>query len=258
MLSSNTSEFDGVFVYKSHTVSTSLEAPFPWKPGTRHSPIELQWPPKGAALSVTFQLAKTRVTAHQGLTGTMHYTLYVGIPLLAKSMSVTCSECAAADDIVIRSATVELLSVNAGFGNYPTHGSLAPGSDWGGSSGGGLVAPLLQAKTDQAHSAACTWQDDYSLSQNPIVPAMKDQGATEPALNCSYTDGGPGAHVNRNEGFESFQALLMVADIARYRAAQNHAAARTTQYREPRLLSCNQRHGCWLQSSSRPNGASGL
>ena len=48
----------GAFQYVSHFV-TAPEAPFPWTPGTRHSPKEYAWPPAGVVLGVQFALAPT-------------------------------------------------------------------------------------------------------------------------------------------------------------------------------------------------------
>ena len=61
----------------------------------------------------------------------------------------------------------------------------------------------------QAHGADCTWLDDYKNSAQPVpgCPACKDQGATEPLLNCSYALG-PGAHVSGAESFVSFRVEL--------------------------------------------------
>ena len=52
----------------------------------------------------------------------------------------------------------------------------------------GGPAPLLHAKTDQAHGAACAWTDDYDASADPIpgCDTCKDQGASEPLLSCAY------------------------------------------------------------------------
>lgn len=41
------------FTYRSHRVATPT-APFPWKPGTRGSPVNISWPPKGKTLIVDF------------------------------------------------------------------------------------------------------------------------------------------------------------------------------------------------------------
>ena len=39
--------------YANYSISAP-EAPYPWVPGTRHSPTELSWPPKGTRLTVRF------------------------------------------------------------------------------------------------------------------------------------------------------------------------------------------------------------
>ena len=49
-----------------------------------------------------------------------------------------------------------------------------------------------------------------SLRLNPCW-AGKDEGATEPLLNCSYTIG-PGAHVSSRESFVSFRVFLLATD----------------------------------------------
>lgn len=44
----------GAFNMSSYSVSQPT-APFPWLPGSRHSPIQAQWPPPGVRLQVNFQ-----------------------------------------------------------------------------------------------------------------------------------------------------------------------------------------------------------
>lgn len=204
---SNASE---AFVYKAHRISVPL-APFPWVPGTRGSPADLQWPPKGVSLQVDFVAA-----AVPQLLLTLHYELYDGAPLLAKWLEIHASP-HTAQDVVVDKVTVELFAATPPFGSYFPHGSHAPGEGFNGASGAGTVAkrPLLHAQTDQAHGASCEWSDDYPNSADPVpgCPQCKDQGAEEPLLNCSYMLG-PGAHVNANESFVSFRALLLATDSA--------------------------------------------
>ena len=105
-------------------------------------------------------------------------------------------------DVVVNKITVELLSANAPFGAYVTHGSYAFGA-----------APLMITSTDQAHGAVCTWQDDWNADHDKIpgCPDCKDEGGVEPLLNCTYTIG-PGAHVGVEESFISFKAFELVTD----------------------------------------------
>jgi len=69
------------FRYVSHSVSNPL-APFPWTPGTRHSPPEYQWPPAGKNLAVVF--AAPQHTAYRDYKLTVHYEIYDGLPLISK------------------------------------------------------------------------------------------------------------------------------------------------------------------------------
>jgi len=75
------------FQYVNH--STSLpEAPFPWKPGSRHSRTSINWPPKGIHLQVHFLAPLSAKPKHLGVTVTVHYELYDGHPIMAKWLTV--------------------------------------------------------------------------------------------------------------------------------------------------------------------------
>ena len=75
------------FQYVNH--STSLpEAPFPWKPGSRHSRSTVNWPPKGLKLSVNFRAPATALPRHLETTVTVNYEMYDGHPIISKSVTV--------------------------------------------------------------------------------------------------------------------------------------------------------------------------
>jgi hypothetical protein len=69
------------FRYVSHSVGKPI-APFPWTPGTRHSPPEYKWPPMGKSLAVT--LAAPAGSAYRDFMLTVHYEIYDGLPLISK------------------------------------------------------------------------------------------------------------------------------------------------------------------------------
>jgi hypothetical protein len=69
------------FRYVSHRVGSPV-APFPWTPGTRHSPPEYQWPPRGTNLAVVF--AAPAASAYRDFMLTVHYEIYDGLPLISK------------------------------------------------------------------------------------------------------------------------------------------------------------------------------
>lgn len=82
--------------------------PFPWTPGTRHSPTDISWPPKGVHMTAYFTVppSTNRVsrarsssrgntrgsgggsTTLAGLVVGVHYELYEGLPALRKWVSV--------------------------------------------------------------------------------------------------------------------------------------------------------------------------
>jgi hypothetical protein len=79
------------FLYVNHSVGRPTGAaaglqPFPWTPGRRGSPPNLQWPPKGVTLAVDFRPESW--TAHRDFVLTMTYEVYDGLPLVAKSMAL--------------------------------------------------------------------------------------------------------------------------------------------------------------------------
>ena len=174
------------FQYRSHRVASPV-APFPWTPGTRHGVAELEWPPRGVTLVVDLVLPSSVPAPLSSLVVSLSYEVYDGIPLLSKWINVRL-EGASQTDVVLDSVTVELFAAMPRFGAYIGHGSFQPGNDGEGSSTVGGPAPLLHAKTDQAHGAACAWTDDYDASADPIpgCDTCKDQGASEPLLSCAY------------------------------------------------------------------------
>lgn len=217
------------FRYSNHSLA-SPEMPYPWIPGTRHSDPEASWPPKGIRLDVDFLPPSTAPQEHQAVRLRLSYEMYDGIPLMKKWATITCAACSSA--VQVKRIEVEIMGVNVPFGAHFGHGSFAPGNDWGGAPAESSVAAttLLHAKTDQARGAACSWQDDYELSISP--GGYKDMGAVEPTLNCTYTDGGPGAYVSNSETFESFRVLSLVHDSYDLER-QSLARARVTEMLAP-------------------------
>ena len=196
------------FGFRSYSVSAPT-APFPWTPGTRGSPKELSWPPKGKHLAVEFAPPSSAPAQHGNVTVTMHYEMYDGVPLLSKWMTVSVSSGSA--PVAIQSTVVELFGANGYFGPYVSHGSIPPGAANNGApwQSGVAPSPLFFAKTGLAHGAQCDWMDDYPNSFDPS--GLKDEGAVEPYLNCSYGQG-PGVHVNENQPFISFRVLELISD----------------------------------------------
>jgi hypothetical protein len=202
-----------VFRYQKYSITKPV-APFPWKPGTRFGLSNVSWPPKGITLAVLFTC-----DLHPSLSVTVYYEMYDGLPLLSKWMTVS-DDGSTNSDTTLDRVTVELFAANARFGEYIEHGANHPGLDYQGATSAGTTSPhpLLHAKTDQAHGTSCRWLDDFPNSNDviPGCPQCKDEGSSEPLLNCSYTIG-PGAHVNVKESFISFRTLLLIMDSTNLR-----------------------------------------
>jgi hypothetical protein len=220
------------FQYISHAVSEPV-APFAWTPGSRHSPTEFEWPPKGKTLSVTFKLENKGQYISEKLSGlelVVFYEIYDGVPLLNKWIEISCSSCCShahphprtssrtvhthshTPDVIVNKIVVEQLGLMPEFGGYLLHGSSPPGADGEGAASTYPPNPLLHVKTDQAHGASCRWLDDQKNSYSPSSGGDEtDHGAGEPFLNCNYTIG-PGAHVSSDESFVSFRVFELAMD----------------------------------------------
>ena len=162
------------FNYVGYT-TRAPEAPFHWEPGFRHSPTSVSWPPKGLKLIVEFQ-APPSVTRpeHANVTVYVNYEMYVGIPLVAKWLTVSYSGMA---PVRVDRVTVEYLGVQKPYvvenlSQLPwpwDHDSSAATSSW------------LYIETNEPHGTQVIWATDPASPESP--------GADEPVLNCTYTLG---------------------------------------------------------------------
>ncbi|KAJ8611291.1 hypothetical protein CTAYLR_004168 [Chrysophaeum taylorii] len=186
-------------------------APFRWVPGTRGSPKTAKWPPEGIALEVDFAAAAAAAD-DELLEATVFYELYDGAPIMSKWLEVR----RAAKGTTLEAVDVELFDAMPRFGAYFPHGSFVPGVDSNGASSDVVTMPqpLLFAKTDQAHGAACTWTDNWNAS-NIVVEGCEscdhDRGGNEPLLNCTSS---PGVELDDDDerGFESFRVMVVAID----------------------------------------------
>ena len=214
------------FVFVGHKV-TRPQAPFPWTPGTRHSPLNAKWPPKGVQLSLIFRVGGAAPPSHKAVEVAVHYALYDGIPLLAKWLYVGIAPSAVTAepyDVVLNGVTVELLGVNTVFGAYTgSGGALPPGMAAG--AGGASRAPRLQARLDQPHGARCEFVSDFDHSSE-VNGTLHDQGAVEPTLQCAYTTG-PGVHVRSSR---CAQVLLPVPQRSRSGISPNAMCSPSLQH----------------------------
>jgi hypothetical protein len=193
------------FQYAGYNCSAPT-APFHWEPGLRHSPLTSPWPPQGLRLSVFFLPPSSAKHDHSGLVLTVHYEMYVGIPLLAKWVTLDYQNTSNRGPITVDSLTVAFLATQKPYNlldrsQHPlpvSHSDTGPTSSW------------LYVQTDQPHGSDCIWVADSH--------ADVDYGADEQVLVCSYTSGASFQLGNSSgdgrvlKSVDSFRVLELVTD----------------------------------------------
>ena len=194
------------FQYAGYNCSAPT-APFHWEPGLRHSPLTSPWPPQGLRLSVFFLPPPSAKHDHSGLALTVHYEMYVGIPLLAKWVTLDYQNTSSRGPITVDSLAVEVLATQKPYNlldrsQHPlpvSHSDTGPTSSW------------LYVQTDQPHGSDCIWVADSR--------AAVDYGADEQVLVCSYSTSGASFQLGNSSGdgrvlksVDSFRVLELVTD----------------------------------------------
>ena len=148
-------------------------APFHWEPGLRHSPADSKWPPEGLTLTLQFKAPDSvHLPEHANVLVNVSYEMYVGIPLLAKWVSVAYT---GEYSVKIDGIRVEYLSTQKpyapfNFGYFPNpweHDTAAYSSSW------------LFVSTSVAYDSIVNWGADPK-----VIP-----GADQPLLTAQYQMG---------------------------------------------------------------------
>jgi len=174
----------------------------PWKRRRHHAP-HLAWPPKGAYLRIDYQ--------GHGVTVSVHYELYDGVPCLCKWITVRNDR-----DVPVRLnrftceilAAVEYSSAVEGHGT-PCH------------------PPNIHVETDYAMggmTAATTGAFSVHWVPDPEYLTQVDYRRTNPCLLEVRPDLGPDAGIAPGDTFESFRAFVMPFDS--YDRGRNGLAVR--------------------------------
>lgn len=184
------------FRFAGQTVD-SAKLTMPWKQGRHHAP-EATWPPKGVALHLDF--IPPEDSPLTGVTATVHYGLYDGIPLFCKWLTITNGT---DQPITIDAMTTELLAaveagsfVGAEPGQMPTP-NIHVETDY--SFGGGMSAPGANA-----HTVRWTTDPEYLTQVNyqRLAPCLLEVGPTR----------GPAQTLAPGEAFESFRTWELFQD----------------------------------------------
>jgi hypothetical protein len=155
------------------------EARYHWA-AKRHA-ADVPWPPRGLTLTVDFLPPQSVRARYQGLTVSVHYELYQGIPVLAKWLTVMNGS---PREVALGAVESEILAVNEQEkarlhveSNYAFDGMET--THWG-------------------PDAEYTSQIDYRY-QMPVLLTSKDPL-------------GPGVHLQAGESFESFRTFELLHD----------------------------------------------
>ena len=194
------------FHYAGYTTSPPV-APFHWEPGLRHSPNTSRWPPNGLSLSVTFLPPSTAKFDHSGIVVTVHYEMYVGIPLLAKWVTLDYqNRSGGRGTIMVDTVTVEYLATQKPYNlfSHSEHPDPVSHTD------SGPTGSWLYVQSSEPHGSLCDWVPDSR--------AAVDYGADEQVLVCNYTSGASFMLGNASESgttltsVDTFRVLELVTD----------------------------------------------
>ncbi len=152
---------------------------YPWTP-KRHATLA-SWPPRGVTLTVNFEPPENFRDRYQGLSVSIHYEIYEGIPVLAKWVRITNGS---VREVVVDGIECEILAVN----EQEKH-RLHVESDY-------VFAGV--DTTQWGPDAEYTTQIDYHYQM--------------PLLLTSKYPLGPGAHLKPEEPFESFRTFELLHD----------------------------------------------
>ena len=171
---SKISVLDKSFVMVNYTVG-SPEAPYPWTPGYRHAPSNVNWPPKGQTLKVLFTPpAEVASPAHSSILVYVNYEMYQGVPIIAKWITVKNT---AETPVEVTAVTIEVLATNK---PYAPQGLSAQAKPWEYDTTA-VTVNWLFVEASVPYGASVVWRNDSSLGDSP--------GADEPLLQCSYAMG---------------------------------------------------------------------
>jgi len=180
------------------------EARYPWRP--RFGAPPTSWPPKGVSVTFDFKAPGSAAgTNHvDGVTASVHYEIYDGLPVLAKWITLSNGGSA---EIVLEKSESELLAVTPD------------------------QRRRLVVDCDQLHAAALNWVSDPDWRTfAPLNPgdARFLPHPQQYLLRCEY-QGGPAAAMAPGQSFESYRTyeLLLDSDDSERRGLAHRRMYRT-------------------------------
>ena len=160
------------------------KARYPWTPGNRYAPKNIDWPPKGMTLTVEFQSPKNVSSpAHRNVSVYVNYEMYVGVPVLAKWITVKTS---GSVRVRVDAVQIEYLGTQKPYAPLSLSAMAHP---WEHDTSA-VTASWLYVEADTPHVGNIVWELDPVNGMSP--------GSDQPVLKCSYISG-PGVVLSTNE-----------------------------------------------------------
>ena len=181
------------FAYSGFEI-TVPEKRFEWK-RVRHADNR-PWPPRGAALLLHFQ---SRDPALAGARVTVRHEIYDGVPVLAKSVTVTNDT---ARPLSIDSLTVELLAAVEGESAV----DLRDAGQWRRPPIEVLSDYMFHGMDADTANRVARWEPD------PTYLTQVSYALQTPCLLVCKPPLGPARHLQPGESFSSFRVFLLVQD----------------------------------------------
>jgi hypothetical protein len=185
------------FAFRGHRIGRTAER-FAWKRRPEWTSAPAAWPPPGVSLELDFV---PPAGGPEGVTITVHYELYDGLPLFCKWLTVKNAGKAA---ITVDSFAAEILAVvepasmvggkMADFASYPRSMHIETDFSFGGGMDNGVDAPGVRWKLDP--------QYDTQVNYDRQTPCLLECGPTV----------GPAVAVAPGGTFESFRVFELLHD----------------------------------------------
>jgi hypothetical protein len=173
-------------------------ARFEWKKRPEWMAQDMPWPAPGKKIDFLYK-PKTGNNLSEGITVTVHYEIYDGIPLICKWITVKNES---GKDITIDGFTSELLALTE------EESAVGDKKNW--------VLPELYVETDYAFGGSMSSESCYEKSvwwvADPEYKTIVNYNRIQPSMLECRPMIGPGEKVTSGEAFESFRTWILVND----------------------------------------------
>lgn len=174
------------------------EARFEWKKRTEWMPQDMPWPPEGLKVDFNYKI-KENISGSEGLSITVHYEIYDGIPLICKWLTIT-NEADSA--ILIDSFVSEILALTE------EESAVGDKKNW--------ILPNLYVETDYAFGGSMSSESCYEKSvwwvSDPEYRTIVNYNRIQPSMLECRPVIGPSQRLSPGKSFDTFRTWILVND----------------------------------------------